>query len=121
GRRSRRQQARQGRGAGHRGLGRSAAACIPRRQPMNDDPGNDAAGNWQPSASFDALRLRARLHAAIRGFFAERGVLEVETPVMSRAGNTEPNIASFAVEFSGRVDGGPRTRWLRTSPEYALK
>src|SRR3546814_8042414 len=40
---------------------------------------------------------------------------------MSQAGNTEPNIASFALEFSGRTDGGPRTRWLRTSPEYPLK
>ncbi|MFC3715426.1 EF-P lysine aminoacylase EpmA [Luteimonas soli] len=77
--------------------------------------------NWKPSATFDTLRLRARLNAAIREFFARRGVLEVETPVMSQAGNTEPNIASFALEFSGRIDGGPRTRWLRTSPEHPLK
>jgi lysyl-tRNA synthetase class 2 len=76
---------------------------------------------WQPSASFDALRLRARLNAALRGFFDERGVIEVETPVLSRAGNTDPNIASFSLEFSGRTDGAPRTRWLRTSPEYPLK
>src|SRR3546814_13837011 len=40
---------------------------------------------------------------------------------MSQAGNTEPNIASFELEFSGRTDGGPRTRWLRTSPEHPLK
>ncbi|HVI57682.1 MAG TPA: EF-P lysine aminoacylase EpmA [Luteimonas sp.] len=77
--------------------------------------------DWKPSAKFDALRLRARLNAAIRGFFAARGVIEVETPVMSRAGNTEPNIASFALGFSGRTDGAPRTRWLRTSPEHPLK
>ena len=77
--------------------------------------------NWQPSASIDALRLRARLNALVRDFFAGRGVLEVETPVLSRAGNTDPNIASFSLEFSGRTDGAPRTRWLRTSPEYALK
>lgn len=77
--------------------------------------------DWQPSASFDALRLRASLYATIRAFFAERGVLEVETPIFSQAGNTEPNIASFALEFSGRIDGAPRTRWLRTSPEYPLK
>lgn len=77
--------------------------------------------NWQPSASFDALRLRARVNTAIRAFFAERGVTEVETPVLSRAGNTDPNIASFSLEFSGRTDGAPRTRWLRTSPEYPLK
>ena len=77
--------------------------------------------DWQPSASFDALRLRSRLNAAVRSFFDERGLIEVETPVLSRAGNTDPNIASFSLEFSGRTDGAPRTRWLRTSPEYPLK
>jgi lysyl-tRNA synthetase class 2 len=77
--------------------------------------------DWQPTASFEAMRLRAALYARIRTFFAERDVLEVETPVLSRAGNTEPNIASFSLEFSGRTDGAPRTRWLRTSPEFALK
>ena len=77
--------------------------------------------DWRPSADATALRLRARLNATIRAFFAERGVLEVETPVLSRAGNTDPNIDSFRLEFSGRTDGAPRTRWLRTSPEFALK
>ena len=75
---------------------------------------------WAPTAGHDALRLRARLNQLVRGFFDDRGVLEVETPVLSRAGNTEPNIASFALEFCGRTDG-PRRRWLRTSPEHALK
>lgn len=68
-----------------------------------------------------ALLLRARVNAAIRGFFAERGVLEVETPILSAAGNTEPNIDSFTTTFSGHVSAGPRERWLRTSPEYPLK
>lgn len=78
-------------------------------------------GDWKPSASFSTLKLRAALNAEVRAFFHERGVVEVETPVMSMAGNTDPNIASFAVEFSGRTDGSPRTRWLRTSPEFPLK
>lgn len=77
--------------------------------------------NWQPSASIEALRLRAQANAAIRAFFGARGVLEVETPILSQAGNTDPNIASFSLEFSGRTDGASRTRWLRTSPEFALK
>jgi lysyl-tRNA synthetase class 2 len=77
--------------------------------------------DWRPTASNDALRLRARLNMEIRAFFAARGVLEVETPVLSQAGNTDPNIASFRLEFCGRTDGAPRTRWLRTSPEYPLK
>jgi len=80
-----------------------------------------AGADWRQNASVEALRLRAQLYAALRGFFAERGVLEVETPVLSRAGNTDPNIASFSLEFSGRTDGAPRTRWLRTSPEFPLK
>lgn len=69
----------------------------------------------------DALRMRASLNRLIREFFFARDVLEVETPMMSRAGNTDPNIASFALEFSGRTDGASRTRWLRTSPEFPLK
>jgi DNA ligase (NAD+) len=50
------------------------------------------------SASLESLRLRARLYASIREFFAERGVLEVETPILSAAGNTDPNISSFTVD-----------------------
>jgi lysyl-tRNA synthetase class 2 len=68
-----------------------------------------------------ALRLRAELYAAIRAFFAARGVLEVETPMLSAAGNTDPNIESFVAEFHGHVDAGSRRRWLRTSPEFPLK
>ena len=83
--------------------------------------GLDADASWMPSAARDALRLRAWVNRLIREFFHERGVLEVETPVMSMAGNTDPNIASFSLGFSGRTDGAPRTRWLRTSPEFALK
>ncbi len=77
--------------------------------------------NWRPSASFEAIRLRARLNATVRAYFAARGVLEVETPLMSQAGNTDPNIASFPLAFGGHVDAGPRQRWLRTSPEFPLK
>lgn len=68
-----------------------------------------------------SLRLRARLNALVRQFFAERGVLEVETPILSAAGNSDPNIESFSASFSGHVDAGPRERWLRTSPEFPLK
>ncbi len=68
-----------------------------------------------------ALRLRAELYAAIRAFFAVRGVLEVETPMLSAAGNTDPNIESFVTTFDGHVDAGARQRWLRTSPEFPLK
>ena len=48
----------------------------------------------------------------IRAFFMARGVLEVETPLLSRAGNTDPSITSLEVR-----DGG----WLHTSPEFPMK
>src|SRR5690606_29379223 len=131
GRRGRRLQARQGPGARQRGLGRGRAAGVPRRarggsvsrfRPgpgWRDDIGADAG--WAPSATRDAVRLRAWVNRLVREFFFARDVLEVETPLMSRAGNTDPNIASFALEFSGRTDGAPRKRWLRTSAEYPMK
>jgi elongation factor P--(R)-beta-lysine ligase len=72
-------------------------------------------------AAHAALHLRARLYQRVRAFFAERGVLEVETPILSAAGNTDPNIDSFTTRFSGHVDAGARERWLRTSPEFPLK
>ncbi len=79
------------------------------------------AQGWAPSASRDALSLRAGLNRLIREFFHDRGVMEVETPVMSLAGVSDPHIAPFHLKFSGRTDGAPRTRWLRTSPEYPMK
>ena len=74
------------------------------------------AADWRPTALPAALRLRAALYATLREFFAARGVLEVDTPMLSRAGNTDPNIQSFATRFRGR-----EPRWLRTSPEFAMK
>jgi lysyl-tRNA synthetase class 2 len=70
-------------------------------------------GNWMPSANPRALRARARLLQDIREFFSQRDVLEVETPVLSVAGNSDPNLASYRLEHPAR--------WLRTSPEYAMK
>lgn len=70
---------------------------------------------WQPTATLERLALRARLLAAVRGFFAARNVLEVETPALVNAAVTDVNIASFAVPD----DGGELH--LHTSPEYAMK
>ena len=72
--------------------------------------GND----WRPSATRQALEARAALLEAIRAFFAGRGVMEVETPVLSRACNSDPNINSIATDES-------RPRFMRTSPEYPMK
>lgn len=74
--------------------------------------------NWQPSATLERLRQRAQLLAAVRRFFSDRDVLEVETPLLCQAGVTDPSLEPLAVETGASV-GAPR--YLQTSPEYAMK
>lgn len=69
---------------------------------------------WQPSCSHEALKARAELYARLRAFFLVRNVLEVETPVMSSAGSTDPYLDSLRIEEG-------QTRFLQTSPEFAMK
>jgi lysyl-tRNA synthetase class 2 len=73
--------------------------------------------NWQPSASLEVLKQRARMLQKLRAFFSVRDVLEVETPMMSRAGTTDPNIDSFRVSDPGFNWQG----YLHTSPEFSMK
>jgi len=68
--------------------------------------------DWRPTAAPGQLQARALLLREIREFFAERKVMEVETPLISMSGNTDPEIQSIRT-----ADGG----YLRTSPEFALK
>ncbi len=74
--------------------------------------------SWQPAAELQVLRRRAQLLATIRAFFAERGVLEVETPLLGSSGVTDPAIEPFIVP-DGEVLDTPR--FLQTSPEYGMK
>lgn len=53
--------------------------------------------------------------AGIRAFFCAREVLEVDTPSMSIAGNTDPAIESF------RANGARTQYLLHTSPEFPMK
>lgn len=68
--------------------------------------------DWRPTAAPAQLKARACLLEDIRNFFAGRAVMEVETPVISMAGNTDPEIHSIKTDSGGH---------LRTSPEFALK
>ena len=81
----------------------------------------ERAGDWRPSASRDALKLRADLYAMLRAHFARTGAMEVETPLLSACGTTDVHIESFSTRFNGHVDAGSKTRWMRTSPEFAMK
>lgn len=78
-------------------------------------------GDWQPSATLDVLRLRARLLARTRHFFAVRGVLEVETPTLSAAATPAPHLASFVLDYHGPQAPPGGHLYLHTSPEFPMK
>lgn len=66
---------------------------------------------WRPTATTECLQLRANTYRLIRQFFAERDVLEVDTPLLCQAPVCDPNIEPVAAG----------ERYLHTSPEYAMK
>lgn len=72
---------------------------------------------WRPTASRAQLTQRAALLERARRFFAARGVLEVDTPLVVNAAVTDINIHSAQVLF----DPACPPFFLHTSPEYAMK
>lgn len=81
---------------------------------------SDIAG-WQPTAPIANLLKRAKIVNEIRHFFADRGVLEVETPTMSQATVTDVHLRAFETQFTGPGAAQGITLYLMTSPEYHMK
>lgn len=76
---------------------------------------------WRPAASIKVLQERASLLSEIRSFFVHRGVLEVETPVLSSSANPDaaidPMLSGFCPPGSHRAE----PLYLQTSPEFPMK
>lgn len=72
-----------------------------------------------PTCSIEALKARAQLYRTIREFFAQRNVMEVETPIVSQAGVTDVHLAS--VQVQRHIEGRVQQQYLQTSPEFAMK
>jgi lysyl-tRNA synthetase class 2 len=79
------------------------------------------ANDWQPAASLARLQARARLNRTLRAFFEARGVLEVETPLLSHAIGTDPNLHPVTAAYQAHPQAPPDTLYLQTSPEFAMK
>src|SRR6266702_4440435 len=73
--------------------------------------------DWRPTSARPMLQHRAALLASARNFFMDRGVLEVDTPVVVNTPVTDIHIHSARVKFAD----DPRPFFLHTSPEYAMK
>lgn len=65
------------------------------------------------------LKRRAQLYRLIRIFFADRGVLEVDTPVLSNAASCDVNLNSFVAAVDTKQT--ETSQYLQTSPEFAMK
>jgi elongation factor P--(R)-beta-lysine ligase len=63
------------------------------------------------SGRLENLKLRSRLLGEIRSFFAQRGFVEIEAPIMVPSPGLELHLDAFRVE----------DRFLITSPEYQMK
>lgn len=78
---------------------------------------------WDPAAYADRrpfLLARARILASLRAFFATRGFVEVETPILQRSPGNEVHLHAFATELE--TAAGERERlYLHTSPEFTCK
>ena len=77
--------------------------------------------NWQPTASIEQLKSRAKVIQTIRQFFANRDVLEVDTPAMSHATVTDIHLHTFQTEFVGPGYADGRKLYFMTSPEFHMK
>ena len=75
--------------------------------------------SYAPTMTLAMAQQRAQLMSVIRQFFATRQVLEVQTPLLSQAGNTDTFLQSVAAHVT--YQDKPCTYYLHTSPEFAMK
>lgn len=77
--------------------------------------------NWQPNATIQQLKKRARLLSKIRLFFSDKDVLEVDTPALSHATVTDIHLHTFKTDFVGPGYAHGQRLYLMTSPEFHMK
>lgn len=80
---------------------------------------NNNNAKYRPSLTLSMARKKADFYAKIRQFFAQRGVLEVQTPLLSQAGNTDVFVQSVSANVTHQDKAS--TYYLHTSPEFAMK
>ncbi|MCP5161086.1 MAG: EF-P lysine aminoacylase GenX [Hahellaceae bacterium] len=75
---------------------------------------------WQPACNMAHLRKRAEVLGLLRAFFAQREVMEVDTPLLCHASVTDVHLASVTTHLTYPGDEG-KVSYLQTSPEFSMK
>jgi lysyl-tRNA synthetase class 2 len=78
---------------------------------------------WDPARHADRrplLLARNRIQAALRGWFAAEGFVEVDPAALCISPGNEAHLHGFATRAEG-PDGRAAERYLHTSPEFAMK
>lgn len=74
---------------------------------------------YAPTMILEMAIKRAQMLTDIRQFFIQRQVLEVQTPLLSQAANTDTFLQSVMAQVT--YQDRPRSFYLHTSPEFAMK
>jgi elongation factor P--(R)-beta-lysine ligase len=86
--------------------------------------GNDPHSRWwSPARRADIrpfLAARTAITRALRAWFEDQGFVEVETAILQVSPGNETHLHAPRTELTG-ADGRRKTRYLRTSPEFACK
>ncbi len=78
---------------------------------------------WTPDVHADRrpfLMARNRIQAALRGYFADRDFVEVDTATLQVSPGNEAHLHAFRTEAIGH-SGAETPLYLHTSPEFACK
>ncbi|MGV2872484.1 elongation factor P--(R)-beta-lysine ligase [Colwellia sp. E150_009] len=79
---------------------------------------------WQSTLSWENAQKRANILQRIRQFFADRNVVEVETPALSQGTVTDVHLDALSCKYSFLSDSSDQNSadfFLQTSPEFHMK
>ena len=79
---------------------------------------------WQSSMNWQDAQQRAKILQQVRQFFAERNVVEVETPALSQGTVTDVYLDALSCKYDFLAEspvGHSTELFLQTSPEFYMK
>jgi len=80
--------------------------------------------SWQPTLTWQNAQKRAEILQQIRQFFADRNVVEVETPALSQGTVTDVYLDALTCKYKFLADSSAEQSvdlYLQTSPEFHMK